>query len=320
MQTLQHFLMKFLSLLMLGIGIALQAFWVSDAIGTADFLSSPHWTCAAPYIGLGLILLALLALLPLGGKRSRTLSIPGSYGDVLLDLDPIESTLKHTIAKMPEVKKVRVRLMPSQDRRRVQILAKLWIYKKPETNRQEITGRIEKVLHDSAVAVLGAEEITTLTLEVKAIIPIEPKKSSQPTAPKVAVEQTVQPVVREEAVTAAKNNQWPAIDNAAADLIAPATTFTAAQEAKETFESTEPVYPPPTDLPPFETEFPHERGEARDIVEPLEPDMGLPPLEAEETPTSGEKEHQKTPCEPSGTMDWAKDDSEQQEKNKDDLK
>ena len=164
---------KLLSLVVLAAGVLLVAMYFQAPLyeQVTAFIGE-RWAQLAPVAGALLFILGLLGLLPLSRKkRPNTISFPGEYGEVTIHLDSIEATLNRIVSKMPEVKKISVRLIPSEDSRRAEVTGSLWIYKGSEAaGVSEIVGKVQKHLRDTAINILGVEEIVMGKLDIPGII------------------------------------------------------------------------------------------------------------------------------------------------------
>lgn len=125
------------------------------------------------YIAAGLVIFfALIALMPRRRKRVKnTISFPGIRGNVTIELDSVEANLSRIVGKMPEVKKIRIKVAPTEDNRRAVVRADVLIYKGTKaTSAHEIANSIAERLNDAAVSILGVEEVTKVDLNVRDII------------------------------------------------------------------------------------------------------------------------------------------------------
>jgi len=192
MRILHIVVFKLVSLLALAAGVLLIAMYFNDASFTQSVtFVDTYWEQLAPVGGALLLILGLLGLLPLSRKkRLSTISFPGEYGEVTIHLDSIEATLNRIVSKMPEVKKISVRLIPSEDNRRAEVTGSLWIYKGSEAvGVSEIVGKVQKHLRDTAINILGVEEIVMGKLDVPGIIvSASTAKAAPPEEKKVEVE------------------------------------------------------------------------------------------------------------------------------------
>lgn len=164
---------KLVSLVVLAAGVLLVVMYFNSPLqGRVTEFTGIYWDQLAPVVGALFLLLGLLGLLPLSRKkRPSTISFPGEYGEVTIHLDSIEATLNRIVSKMPEVKKISVRLIPSEDNRRAEVTGSLWIYKGSEAvGVSEIVGKVQKHLRDTAINILGVEEIVMGKLDVPGII------------------------------------------------------------------------------------------------------------------------------------------------------
>ncbi|HUW60777.1 MAG TPA: alkaline shock response membrane anchor protein AmaP [Candidatus Bathyarchaeia archaeon] len=196
---------KLLSLVVLAAGVLLVAMYFQVPLyeRVIAFVDE-RWVQLAPVGGSLLFILGLLGLLPLSRKKRRnTISFPGEYGEVTIHLDSIEATLNRIVSKMPEVKKISVRLIPSEDNRRAEVTGSLWIYKGSEAaGVSEIVGKVQKHLRDTAINILGVEEIVMGKLDVPGIIvSVTPAQPAPPVETKEAhpAPVPVPPVVEERA-------------------------------------------------------------------------------------------------------------------------
>ncbi len=129
------------------------------------------WTEMGIVVGSVLIIIGLLGMFPTKKrKRKNVITFPGTQGQITIELAPVEATLNRVVSKMPEVKKISVTVTPSEDNLRAQVDADVWIYKGAETaGAREITNRIENHLKDTAVNILGVEDVTTVNVRVRGI-------------------------------------------------------------------------------------------------------------------------------------------------------
>ena len=210
MRVLQIAIVKLLSLLTMLSGGALVAVWFSATVRALiepyTVLEDSIWlgTRLGAILGGLIFLVGFLGLLPLmKPKRIKsTISFSGSHGEVTIQLDSVEATLARVVSKMPFVKKIWVRVIPSEDNHRAHVSADVWIYKNAEsTSAREITNAIMEHLMDTAVNILGVEEITAVDVNVRGIIPAKisshkaaneeevPKKSETPKSSAIAATQ-----------------------------------------------------------------------------------------------------------------------------------
>jgi len=197
MRVLQITIVKILSLLtMLGGGLLLTVCTSTTVRSWIEFRLPLEESWLGTGIGLilgsvlgGLIfLVGFMGLLPvMKPKRSKnTISFSGSHGEVTIELDSVEATLARVVNKMPVVKKIWVRVTPSEDNHRAHVSADVWIYKNADnSSAREITNRIMDHLMDTAVNILGVEEITAVDVNVRGIVP------TKVSAPKAADEEEI---------------------------------------------------------------------------------------------------------------------------------
>lgn len=144
------------------------------------------------FLGGGALLMSvgLLGLLPFRRFRvgSKVISFQGAYGSVVIQLDSVEATLNRVVGKMPEVKKITVNLLPAEDNRRVRIMADVLLYKDLKAGARETANRVSQYIADTAINILGVEEVTAVDLNVRGIIveqvapalPLEQEPAAEP--------------------------------------------------------------------------------------------------------------------------------------------
>lgn len=171
MRIFQIVVRKLLAVAVLAGGGALLVVRFSELYGAAlEYLPASRLLRIGG--GCVLVIMALLALVPLKRpKRSKnTISFDGPHGSVTIQLDSVESTLARVVSKMPEVKKISVRLEPSEDSHKARVCAYVWMYKGAESaGAREIASRISNYLADMSINILGVEELTSVDLVVLGI-------------------------------------------------------------------------------------------------------------------------------------------------------
>ena len=185
MRTIQIIIVKLVSLLAIVAGAGIVALRLNETLLERFlnfFIEGRVWLDLGPFAGVLVLLLGLLALMPLSKpRRKRTISFPGHHGEVTIQLDSVESTLSRVVGKMPEVKKIWVKVIPSEDNHRAQVAAEVMMYKGAQAaGAREIANRICDYLADTAVNILGVEDVTTVNLTVRGIILDIPKPKTAP--------------------------------------------------------------------------------------------------------------------------------------------
>ncbi len=316
MKLVHRILLKLFGLLMVGGGATVAAMWW-DAPFRAMLLHQFRlhvWTQYGFAFGLMAVLAGLIGLLPSGRRRTHNvISFPGVHGDVTIELDSVESTLTRMVNKMPEVKKIRIRVIPAEDRRRVRVKADVLVYKGASaSSARELANRITDYLTDTAVNMLGVEDVTTVDLNVRGIVvdarPV-PLSKTDARAPKAD-----EPVV--EAPPAAIAEETPRAEPAIPPVCEIATPAPAVDEAiaiaepdpdpdlsADTLEDTWTIREP-QDAPVPVAAFVEDEVtvEAEPIAEaaeapPATPDVVLPPLSVQPVATDAAEPEPEPPIE-----------------------
>lgn len=195
MRVLQITIVKILSLLTMLAGAILVAVtssatvrgWLEPYVIPEGSIWLGSWL--GTLLGGLVFLVGLLGLLPVVKPKrlKKTISFAGSHGEVTIQLDSVEATLARMVSRMPVVKKIWVRIIPSEDNHRARVAADVWVYKNADrTSAREITNSIMEHLMDTAVNILGVEEITAVDVNVRGIIPgkVSSSKSTNEETPK----------------------------------------------------------------------------------------------------------------------------------------
>jgi len=206
MRILQTWILKLSSLIMLVGSAVLVAAWLNEDVyqyvrdyGKPAFYS--HYGVGAAVV---LFLLAVFGVLPLFKERrpKSTISFPGIHGNVTIELDSVEANLGRVVNKMPEVKKIKVKVTPSEDSHRAVVSADVLMYKGAGgASARETANRIADFLMDTAVNILGVEEVTKVDLNVRDII-VDAKRLSVPQVREPLARHEDRPVSEERPVAA----------------------------------------------------------------------------------------------------------------------
>jgi hypothetical protein len=151
---------------------------------SSNVTSPPTWYVMATVVGIGVLffLLGVLGLLPIGKLRARRriISFTSAHGNVVIQLDPVEATLNRVVGKMPEVKKIAVHVLPIENECKVRIRADVLLYKGLGMSVRDISSMIAQYIGETAINLLGVNEVTTVDLNVRGIIPDQAAASQAP--------------------------------------------------------------------------------------------------------------------------------------------
>ncbi|HOZ45747.1 MAG TPA: hypothetical protein PLO37_08105 [Candidatus Hydrogenedentes bacterium] len=176
MKVLNLLLSKLLSLVVLCSGVALIVLWVREdqlPFVVSIISDAVRQNIALLLLGVGglLTLLGLLGILPrrLKDGQVKTISYPGTCGDVIIELDSVEANLNRVIGKMAEVKWISVSVFPDEDHSKARISADIKLVKKADETAREAANRVSDCLSETAANLLGVEDVTRVDLIVKGI-------------------------------------------------------------------------------------------------------------------------------------------------------
>ena len=204
MRTTQIVITKLLCLLVFLSGIAIAVMWWRHTVLSTflHFFLTDVWRVCGLAIGVAIAFISLPALFPLRKPtRKKTISFAGSRGQVAIELDSIEATLGRVVGKMPEVKRVAVTLVPSEDGKRAQVTADVVINKgSGPVGARAIANQISDYLAETAVDILGVEDVTTVDLNVRGIVVHPPKAKLHPEPEATPVEMATPGPVRGDVV------------------------------------------------------------------------------------------------------------------------
>ncbi len=123
-------------------------------------------------IGLPLTVFAVMALLPADGigRGRKRIIVPGAHGRVAIQLRSVEESLNRMASMLPEVNYIRVQVHPSKDSRRAAIRGEVYLRTSSKGSAAETANRVSDTLANTALNILGIEEVTDISLDVRSII------------------------------------------------------------------------------------------------------------------------------------------------------
>ncbi len=126
------------------------------------------------------IVLGAYGFWPKGKKfrRRKKISYEGPHGEVQIQLDTVEQSLNHVLARMPEIKKIDLRVDPQAGGRKALIRADVVIYQQPGQSARSIAALVSDYIAETATKLLGLEELATIELNVTGIC-VNTRKSSK---------------------------------------------------------------------------------------------------------------------------------------------
>lgn len=179
MRIVQLLSQRLLAALVLILGVLLLAGVFTDLSPLVEKVTSTYGGLPTLVQGavrvLGGLLLACVGILGLmpalksRNDKSRQISFAGRHGDVFIQLDSVESTITRVIGKMPEVNKIAVQVVPSDEGRKVLILADVILNNLSNIGAREAASRVSNQIMYAATHILGVDEVTGINLRVKRI-------------------------------------------------------------------------------------------------------------------------------------------------------
>ncbi len=134
-------------------------------IGTCPVCSTVGFSGVA---GLVMAVAGLYGFLP-AMKPKRRITCHGPQGETTIELKPMEKRLVRIVGAMPEVKRIKIRLIPDKKKRRVIIQGRLVQRHMADASAREVRDRINHYLHETAVVTLGLDIVEPIHLVVDGI-------------------------------------------------------------------------------------------------------------------------------------------------------
>ena len=196
------FILKLLSLLvfclgLVSLGIALglpevQSYLLDPALGmlasaqdklppALDFLKDALTPRALWFGGsIVAVVFGIYGFLPRRAKyrKNKKIIYEGPHGEVQIQLNSVEQSLNQVLARMPEIKKINVRVDPQDNGRKAFIRADVVLHQQPGQNARAIASLVSDYIAETATKLLGLEEVATIDLNVTGII-VNSRKSSK---------------------------------------------------------------------------------------------------------------------------------------------
>ncbi len=111
-------------------------------------------------------------------KRKRRITCHGPEGETTIELKPMEARLVRIMGAMPEVKRIKIRLLPDRKKRRVIIQGRLVQRHVADVSAREVRDRISHYLHETAVVTLGLDIVEPIQLVVEGV-EVNPKAAGK---------------------------------------------------------------------------------------------------------------------------------------------
>ncbi len=139
-------------------------------------------------VGVVVAVVAFLALIPLPGLFARKIRFRDERGETVINLSRIERALGRVLRGLPEVRKLTVSLIPSKDRRTVDVrVSNVVLAKGAGTNTRDLAGALKRVILEQAQLALGPDEVAAINLSVEDVT-LPKADANQPSLSKLALE------------------------------------------------------------------------------------------------------------------------------------
>lgn len=111
-------------------------------------------------------------------RKPKKITYTGPHGEVQIQLDTVEQSLNHVLVRMPEIKRINVKVDPQDGGRRALIRAEVVLYQRPGQNARALASLVTDYIAETASKLLGIEDLATIELKVTGIV-VNSKKSSK---------------------------------------------------------------------------------------------------------------------------------------------
>jgi hypothetical protein len=179
MRIVQRVFLYLISLFLIVAGVAIAIYPYNNFVQELiEFIASKWIHCLL--LGIVLAAFGIFTLLPFDRftRKRRSISFSGPTGTVAIEIDPFESTLRKTIAKLPMVKRVHVTVTPKDNDRKVGIEATVALKKPGDTSTRETAERLREFIDKVARQILGADEVTSVDVRVEDVL-IDPTQTAE---------------------------------------------------------------------------------------------------------------------------------------------
>ncbi len=219
-------------------------------------------------------------------RKPKKISYTGPHGEVQIQLDTVEQSLNHVLARMPEVKRINVKVDPQDGGRRALIRAEVVLLQRPGQNARALASLVTDYIAETASKLLGLEDLATIELKVTGIV-VNSKKSSQairkeslshsapvelleaPPAP-LTLSGPREPIGSGPIEQELEDSNADAMETSAVDTLHEVSNQAAARS--ELLEPLQVSKPAPVEVAPFHTEVEEESlGESPEAVSPTAP-------------------------------------------------
>ncbi len=171
MRIVQRTFLYLISILLIAAGAAAAAYPFSPRVVDLAHKIAGSWMLCL-LVGCAAAALGLFTLLPFDRfqRKGRGISFAGPTGTVTIQIDPFETSLRKTIAKLPMVKRVAITVTPKDNDRKVGIEATVSLKKPADASTRETAERLREFIDKVSRQILGADEVMTVDVRVEDVL------------------------------------------------------------------------------------------------------------------------------------------------------
>ena len=179
MRIIQRAFFYVISIVMIGAGAAAAMLPFNQRLSELAARLTEHWMLCL-LLGFVSVALGFVTLLPSGlfGRKGRCITFAGPTGTVSIQIDPFETSLRKTIAKLPMIKRVSVAVAIKDNKRKVGVVANVSLKKPEEISARDAGARLLEFVDKAAKRILGADEVASVDVVIDDV-QIDPSQTAE---------------------------------------------------------------------------------------------------------------------------------------------
>lgn len=113
----------------------------------------------------------LLIFMPRAPKTvAKVLRLGGEAGKVDVDLATVQDALNRVVNDLPEVKRIRIKVVPSRDKKRFGLESNVVLMKNDERTAKELTSHVRNIMVNTAKNMVGNEDDIPVRMFVRGVV------------------------------------------------------------------------------------------------------------------------------------------------------